>query len=156
MSFRFYKSEYNPTGLTGEAGGGITTDELSGYLGELFAYQYAYPADTTGSRVQYRKIFVRNDYGRISEDTRLWFDAQHVSGQIAVALDVQVTGVGLVNFAPSGLSGWSYPQNYTGGFKLGDLDHNEFAGVWLRQTLTNIEVANPYTSLRLYVGGIVE
>ena len=156
MSFRFYKSEYNPTGLTGEAGGGITADELSGYLGELFAYQYAYPAETTGSRVQYRKIFIRNDYGRISEDTRLWFDAQHVSGQIAVALETTGITTGTVTGAPPGLSGWGYPQSYTGGFRLGNLAHDEFVGIWLRQTLTSIEAANPYTSLRLYVGGIIE
>jgi hypothetical protein len=156
MSFRFYKSEYNPTGLTGKVGGGISTDELSGYLGELFAYQYAYPPETTGSAVQYRKIFVRNTFGKVSEDTRLWFDAQHVSGQIAVALDVTGATTGTVIFPPSGLSGWSYPQNYTGGFKLGNLDNNETAAIWLRQTLANIETTNPYTSLRIYIGGIVE
>jgi hypothetical protein len=156
MSFRFYKSEYNPTGLTGLVGGDITVDELSGYLGELFAYQYAYPSEVTGAVVQYRKIFVKNTYVVVSYDTRLWFDAQHVSGQMAVALQTGGPGTGAVNSTPSGLSGWSYPENYTGGFRLGDLSDNATAAVWLRQTLVNIETPSPYTSLRIYVGGIVE
>jgi len=156
MSFRFYKSEHNPTGLTGLVGGNISSDELSGYLGELFAYQYAYPSDVTGAVLQYRKIYIKNTYGIVSYDTRLWFDAQHVSGQMAVALETGGAGLGVVNSAPAGLSGWAYPESYTGGFRLGDLNNGATAAVWLRQTLANIETPNPYTSLRIYVGGIVE
>ena len=156
MSFRFYKSEFNPTGLTGLVGGDVTVDELSGYLGELFAYQYAYPADTTGAVVQYRKLFVKNTYGTTATDTRLWFDAEHVSGQMSVALETGEINTGLVTYPPPGLSGWAYPQDYTGGFRLGDLTSNEYVPIWLRQTLVNIETTNPYASLRIYVGGVVE
>ena len=131
MSFRFYKSEFNPTGVTGLVGGSITSTELSGYLGELFAYQYANPVEVTGSVVQYRKVFVKNTYGTVSYDTRLWFDAEHVSGQMEVGLQTGGPGTGEVNVAPSGISGWAHPENYTGGFKLGTLNNGSSATIWL-------------------------
>jgi hypothetical protein len=156
MSFKFFKSQFNPTGLTGKVGGSIVETELSGYLGELFAHQYAYPIESTGAVVQYRKVFVKNEYSMTSTDTRIWLDAQHTSGQIYLALQTGSLGTGSVQRPPSDLYGWVAPNSYSGGLNIGTLHPTESTGIWLRQTLTSIESSNPYTSLRLYVGGIVE
>ena len=60
MAFRFFLSEYNPTGLTGLVGGDLGAIELSGYLGEMFAYTEAYPPETNLAVYQYRKLYVVN------------------------------------------------------------------------------------------------
>lgn len=156
MSFKFFKCQFNPTGLTGKVGGSIIETELSGYLGELFVHQYAYPSETTGAVVQYRKLFIKNQYDMTSTDTRIWLDAQHTSGQIHIAVQTGSLGTGSVQLPPNNLSGWFASSSYSGGVKIGTLHPTESTGIWLRQTLSNIEATNPYTSLRLYVGGIVE
>ena len=156
MSFKFFGCTYNPTGLTGTVGGSISSVELSGYLGELFYHQRAYSSDTTGTVIQYRKFYVKNTYSTTSDDTRLWFDAQHVSGQMAVALETGSPLTGNVLDGPSGLSGWSAPTSYSGGFRLGDIATNGYTGIWMRQTLTQIDESVPYVSLRVYVGGVVD
>ena len=156
MSYKFFKSEYTPTGLTEKVGGNITSVELSGYLGELFPHQYAYPIESTGAVIQYRKLFIKNTYTSSSTETKIWLDAQHVSNQIAVAVQVNQSGTGNYQNPPSGLNGWYYPTTYGNGVSLGTLAPNASTGIWLRQTLSGVETSNPYTSLRLYVGGVVE
>ena len=157
MSYIFYKSASNPT-TTGEVvGGDITTVELSGYLGELFPRVDAPPEDTNLSTVQYRKIFVKNEYTFSSANTRLWLDAEQHRGQIAIAVQTGLSDTianGLA--APSGISDWANPTNFSNGLEIGTLGVNSYTGVWLRQTLTDIHEADPYASLRLYVGGIIE
>lgn len=156
MAFRFFLSEYNPTGLTGLVGGALGAIELSGYLGELFAYTEAYPPETNLAVYQYRKLYLVNNYGQDCSDVRVWLDAEHVTGQIQLSLDVGGPTTGAVNIAPTGLVGsWTAPKNYSLGLQVGTMSNGEAKAIWLKQTLTGIETSNPYTSLRLYAGGIL-
>ena len=155
--FKFYKSEYCPSDLTGQVGGNITQYELSGYLGETFAYTVAPPEEYSGAYYQYRKVFVKNTYSSTSTNTRLWLDAEQHPGQIAIAiatgqLSNSITGS---SNAPQGVSSWASPQNYSQGILVGTMTSNSSTGVWLRQKLQNITEPDPYSSLRIYVGGIL-
>lgn len=155
--FTFYKSEYNPSTTGSVVGGNITTLPLSGYLGELFPRVDSPPEESTGSAVQYRKIFVKNEYEFSSSNTRLWLDAEQHRGQIAIAIQTGVSNTIANGLAtPTGISSWANPTNYSNGIEIGTLGSNTATGVWLRQTLTNITEPDPYASLRLYVGGILE
>ena len=156
MAFRFFTSEYNPTGLSGLVGGGISSLELSGYLGELFSFAEAYPIDVNIPVYQYRKLFVVNNYGQECSDVRVWIDSEHVTGQIELCLEYTVGTTGGISSEPVGLAGsWSAPKNYAQGLAVGSLLNGESKGVWLRQTLVGISSSNPYASLRLYAGGVL-
>jgi hypothetical protein len=156
MAFRFFLSEFNATGLTGQVGGDLGAIELSGYLGELFTFAEAYPSETSIGVYQYRKIYLVNNYGRDCEDVRLWIDAEHVTGQIQLSLDVGGATTGSVNIEPTGLVGsWASPKNYSNGLSVGTMSNGDYKGVWLKQTLSGIESSNLYASFRLYAGGIL-
>lgn len=155
--FKFFKSLHNPSNLTGSVGGEISTVELSGYLGELFAYVASPPEETTGAYYQYRKIFVKNEHEFSSTNTRLWLDAEQHPGQISIS--IQTGGSATMANAttePSGISSWTNPTNYSEGIEIGTISPNAHTGIWLRQTLSNITEPDPYASLRLYIGGIVD
>ena len=156
MSYKFFKPLYNPPDLSGLVGGSITSQELSGYIGELFYHRTANPVESTGVLHQYRKVFVKNTYSSDSVDTKVWFDAQHMSGQMYLATEVSTAGTGTVYAGATGLTSWSIPASYSGGVALGDMAANGTAAIWLRQTLSGIESSNPYVSLRMYVGGVVD
>ena len=153
--FIFYKSEFNPTNLTGQVGGDITSVELSGYLGELFVHREAPPYESTGVYYQYRKIFVKNDYDVSLTDVKMWFDAEEHPGQISMAAQTGASySIANGTIEPTGITVWSSPNNYSEGIDLGDLSAGAHTGVWLRQALTNISEDEPYASLRINIGGI--
>lgn len=155
--YNFYKSELNPTSNTGEIGGDISTEVVSGYLGELFQRVDAPPSSSDLSTVYYRKIFVTNDHDFTSSETRLWLDAEQHRGQIAVATQTGTSySIPSGQAEPTGISSWANPQNYADGLEVGSLAVGAQTGIWIRQTLTSIEEPDPYASLRLYIGGIVE
>lgn len=155
--FVFYTPQYNPTTTGSTIGGNITNNELSGYLSELFPRVSAPPEESTGSYIQYRKIFIKNEHTLQSLNTRLWLDAEQHRGQIAIAVQTGVSNT-IANAAsePTGISDWANPSNYSNGLEIGTLTAGSHTGVWLRQTLTAITEPDPYASLRLYVAGIVE
>jgi len=154
--FKFFQAQYNPQDLTGTVGGSISTLELSGYLGELFTYTVAPPEEYTGAYYQYRKIFVMNDYESSSSNTRLWLDAQQHPDQISIA--VQTGGTPTVANAstePNGITTWAQPSNFSEGVEIGTMTSSSYTGVWLRQKLSEVTEADPYSSLRIYIGGII-
>lgn len=155
--FKFFKASYNPQNLTGEVGGNISSSELSGYLGELFQRVDSPPAESTGEYNQYRKIFVKNTYDSSSVNTRLWLDAEHHRGQISLAIQTGESysiGNGLVE--PSGISNWTNGRNYSEGVEIGTLASNSSTGVWIRQSLSNITEEDPFASVRIHIGGIIQ
>jgi hypothetical protein len=157
MSFSFYLPESNPSTTGSQIGGAITSSPLSGYLGELFPRIEAPPVNSSLSFVQYRKIFVKNEYNFGSANTRLWLDAEQHRGQIAVAVQTGVSDtIANALAVPSGISDWASPTNYSNGLEIGTLGSNSYTGVWVRQTLTDISEPDPYASLRLYIGGLLD
>lgn len=155
--FVFYKSQYNPEGLSGTVGGQISTTPLSGYIGEVLANVEAPPEETSVSSNQYRKIFVKNEYATSSEHTRLWLDAVEHPAQIYLAVDATTGGtISSPLTAPSGVSVWSAPSNYAEGIDLGTISRNGYKAIWIKQMLSGITEPDPYATFRLYVGGIVE
>ena len=155
--YNFYKAEYNPNNLTGQVGGSSTTINLSGYLGELFPRVDAPPTESDRVYTQYRKIFIKNEYDSTSNNTRLWLDAEQHRGQIAIAVQTGVSySITSGSVEPTGISSWANPQNYANGLEIGTLTANSITGVWVRQTLTSITEPDPFVSLRLHIGGILE
>ncbi len=152
----FYKSEYNPTGLTEQVGGNIGTTPLSGYLGELFTY-ISSPPSGTDSANQYRKVFVKNTYTTSLEYVRIWLDAVEHPEQISIANSntYNDTSSG-ASFAPLSVSGWTSPTNFFSGLDLGTITPNTYTGFWIKQTLSGIDTPDPYATLRLYAGGVFQ
>jgi hypothetical protein len=154
--FVFYKPEYSPTTLSGQVGGNIGTTVLSGYLGEVFAYVDA-PPSGIDPVFQYRKLFIKNTYTSTIGYTRVWLDAVEHPEQITVANSLFYNDyTSGSTFAPTGVSGWISPSNFLSGLDLGTLRPNSTTGFWIRQTLSGIESADPYATLRLYVGGVLQ
>lgn len=154
--FKFYKSEYNPPSLTGQVGGDISSEMLSGYIGELFYNVSVPPSGVNTTFYQYRKVFIKNEHAALSSNTRLWIDAIEHPSQISIALslgldDISSTATG----QPVGVSGWVAPSNYAEGLSIGTLNSNAYTGVWVRQALSGISTPDPYASFRIYAGGIV-
>lgn len=155
MTFKIYKSEYNPSNLTGQVGGDIGSSTLSGYIDELFYNISANPegVDTT---YQYRKVFIKNEYATQSTNTRIWVDAIEHDDQISLSLasgltDTSATPTG----EPAGVTDWSLPRNYAEGIDIGSLGPNTYSGVWIRQSLSGVTTPDPYATFRIYVGGLV-
>lgn len=155
--FIFYKSQLNPSNVTGEVGGNISSYVLSGYLNELFPRVDAPPVESTGEYIQYRKIFIKNEYESSSTNTRIWLDAEQHRGQISIA-SISGASYSITNglTEPTGISSWTNGRNYAEGLNLGTLSANSSTGVWIRQVLSNITEEDPFASVRIYIGGIVQ
>lgn len=155
--FNIYLSEYNPNNLTGQVGGDISSSTLSGYVTELFPHVSSPPSGTSESHVQYRKVFVKNEYDYASDETRIWIEGAEHPDQVSVAI---ATGVSEVlasgTVAPTGNGAWRTPTNYANGISIGTLPASSYSGIWIRQTLSGIASADPYVSFRLYIGGVLE
>lgn len=154
--FDIYKSEYNPSDFTGQVGGGIGTEVLSGYLNELFQHVTAPPSGLDDVAFQYRKIFIKNTHPTTSTNTRVWIDAIEHSEQITID---NASGLADTTYAstgePIGVTGWKETSNYADALSIGTLSANASTGVWLRQTLSGIDNPDPYATFRIYVGGLV-
>lgn len=154
--YQIYHAEYNPNNLTGVVGGDIGTSLLSGYIGELFYEITSPPSGLDTTEYQYRKVFIRNTHTTTSYYTRVWIDAAEHIEQLSLA-----TPTGLVDSSPTptdqptGVSGWTTPENYAEGLSLGTLTVNGYTGLWIRQSLSGITSPDPYATFRLYVGGII-
>ncbi len=154
--FEVYKSQYNPTNLTGQVGGGIGTEMLSGYLGELFYHIATPPSGIDEIVYQYRKVFVKNTYAVQSTYTRVWIDSLEHTDQISVANSYTLNDTASTPTGqPTNVTGWSLPTDYAEGLPLGTLNPNTSTGFWIRQALSGIASPDPYATFRLYVGGVV-
>jgi hypothetical protein len=155
--FKFYLPQFNPDNLTGQVGGVTSAVPVSGYLGELFVHVSAPPSGTQVGATQYRKVFLKNEFTAQSTITRIWLDAVEHLGQISVALEDSVgdTSTDPVT-EPTNVTGWVSPTNYSEGLEIGTLAANNSTGLWIRQTLSGISIADPYATVRLYGGGLVE
>lgn len=155
MTFKIYKSEYNPSNLTDQVGGDISALELSGYIDELFYDISVNPGDSTVV-YQYRKVFVKNEYETQSTNTRIWIDALEHEDQVSLALEGSASDVSSSPTGqPAGVTSWTLPRNYAEGIDLGSIPANSYTGVWVRQSLSGLISPDPYASFRIYVGGII-
>lgn len=156
MTFQIYKSEYNPSDLTGQVGGNIGSEILSGYINELFQHVSSPPSGLATTSYQYRKVFVKNAYTSTSTNTRVWVDAIEHVDQISLAGSTGISDIGATSTGePIGISGWVSPSNYAEGISIGTLTSNASTGVWIRQALSGVSTPDPYATFRIYVGGIV-
>lgn len=154
--FQIYESQYNPQNLTGQVGGDIGSDILSGYLGELFYHIETPPSGIDTVTYQYRKVFIRNGYSLKSTYTRVWIDSLEHTDQISLANSSTLTDTSSsATGAPLMVSGWTLPTNYAEGLALGTLNPNAYTGFWIRQGLSGVTSPDPYATFRLYVGGVV-
>lgn len=154
--FLIYKAQYNPSNLTGQVGGDISTYQLSGYIGELFYHITAPASGVDDVTYQYRKVFFKNSYNRTSTNTRVWVDAAEHLDQLSICASYSMTDTTTTPTGqPSGVTGWVTPLNYSQGIDLGTLATNAYTGIWIRQALSGITSPDPYATFRLYVGGLV-
>tara|TARA_R110002074_G_scaffold402324_1_gene607046 strand:+ start:96379 stop:96852 length:474 start_codon:yes stop_codon:yes gene_type:complete len=157
MSFQIYKPEYNPSDLTGQVGGNIGSEILSGYINELFQHISSPPSGLDTTSYQYRKVFIKNEHTSTSTNTRVWVDAIEHVDQISLAESTGVEDSSTSSTGePVGISGWRSSSNYAEGVSLGTLTSNAYSGVWIRQALSGVSTPDPYATFRIYVGGIVQ
>lgn len=153
--FNFYKSTYNPVGLSGTVGGAISSVPLSGYLNELFAHVDAPPSGIEPV-YQYRKIHIVNEFVTTSTYTKVWLDEVDHTDQLSIALEPSGSSQSSSpTTAPSGISTWYSPSNYVEGISIGTLVSSAHTGLWIRQTLTGIVEEDPFATCRICVGGII-
>lgn len=155
MTFEFYHTTANPTGLAGTVGGGMTGSLVQGNLNELFSYVEAPPSGSSDIAFQYRKVHIKNA-GLVSlTGVKLWLDAVEHTDQIHIGLE---NTSGQTVFAPTGSAPagvtFSQPANYTGGVDASTFIPGYSTGVWIRQGLSGIHEPDPYASARLNVGGL--
>ncbi len=156
MTLNFYHAANNPTGLTGTVGGAVSTDVISGYLGELFAHVAAPPTGTNTGVVQHRKVYIQNNYGTTSLGTKVWIDGLEHSGQIHIAPESGANqSITHPTGTPENVTGWVDPVNYLSGMDFGDITSGAASGIWIRQTLSGIQVEDPYATFTLHAGGLV-
>lgn len=154
--FKFYKPLQHPTGLTGTVGGGISTQLVSGYVGEVFAHASSPPSGTSEVFEQYRQVYIKNEYGHQLSNVRVYVvDAEHPE-QISIGL---ASGLAQTTSSPTGapdnvtfVQGYSYQS----GISLGTLTNNSYSGVWIKIALSGIHVSDPYASFTLKAGGQAE
>ena len=157
MTFKIYKPEYNPRDLTGQVGGDIGSEILSGYINELFQHISSPPSGVDTTSYQYRKVFVKNTFTSTATNTRVWVDAVEHVDQISIAQSIALDDSSTSSTGePAGISGWTSPSNYAEGKSLGTLTSNAYTGIWIRQALTDVSLPDPYATFRIYVGGIVQ
>lgn len=155
MTFKIYKSEYNPSNLTGQVGGDISSSTLSGYIDELF-YNISTNPEGIDTTYQYRKVFIKNEYATQSTNTRIWIDALEHDDQISLCVATGLTDTSTSPTGePLGVTSWSLPRNYAEGIDLGSIGPSTYSGVWIRQSLSGVTSPDPYATFRIYVGGIV-
>lgn len=154
--FEIYKSQYNPVDFTGQVGGNIGSEVLSGYVNELFQHVTSPPSGVNETAYQYRKIFIKNTYITASTHTRVWIDAIEHPEQITMD---NSSGLADTTYAstgePVGVTGWNTTTNYDDALSIGTLNPNAYTGVWLRQSLSGIDIPDPYATFRIYVGGVI-
>jgi len=158
MSFVFYNSTNNPTGLSGTVGGTADTNTpLSGYLGELFTHVFSPPSGLNISGAfQYRKVSVKNGHSSTSRETRAWLDAVEHSGQVSIALEASTNQTSTSPTGePSNVTTWSSAADYNSGLELGNMLAGSISGIWIRQELSGIQSPDPYASFTIVVGGLV-
>lgn len=153
--FKTYLPEYNPNNLTGQVGGTVSSLALSGYIDELFPYVSAPPTGSNEVFVQYRKVFIKNEYETDSSTTRVWIEGAEHLNQISVGIGGASDTISSATGIPS-VSIWATPTSYSNGLEIGTIAANTASGIWLRQTLSGIVNPDPYVTFRLYIGGRLE
>ncbi|MCB1713367.1 MAG: hypothetical protein KDH96_13145 [Candidatus Riesia sp.] len=154
--FKVYKPEYNPQDLSGQVGGTITSNLFSGYLNELFYHVSVPPSGVDEVAYQYRKLFIKNEHTTSSTNTRIWLDSLEHPSQISICRSSGLSDyTSSATGEPSGVTGWVSPTNYAEGLSLGTMTSSAYSGVWIRQALSGIEEPDPYSSFRIYIGGII-
>lgn len=130
--FKFYLPEYNPTGMSGVVGGGITNQELLPRKNALFA-----PRETSDLSVneQYRKLFIKQIYSaNLTGLTVELVNTEH-SDQIyfGIATGSSDESISSPLVAPTGVAitgSVSYPIVFTGSGVVGTA-----IPIWLKQTI---------------------
>ena len=136
--FKFYKSEFNPTGLSGVVGGSISNLEVQPQLNELFAPMSVSDVVTQN---QYRKVFAKQV--RSGSFTGVSIELGNVEHEDQIFFNIPTGAIGLTGTASNPLSAPESLQ-YVGAFS-GDYDtsilatasstYNTVIPIWLRQTL---------------------
>lgn len=155
MTWAFYHTTNNPTGLSGTVGGAISTTGVAGNLNELFAYVDSPPSGVDTEAVQYRKIHVKNEGTVTLTGVYVWIDAIEHTGQIYIGVEdsAEQSISEPTGSAPTSVS-FSQPLSYTEGISLGTFAADAHTGIWLRQTLSGISEPDPYATFRVSIGGI--
>lgn len=138
-------------GAMSTAGGGvITTDQLNNVWDNVSG------DEASAGDIEYRGIYVENAVASALTLTgaKIWISSDTTSGDdeidIALAdegLSVAMEVIGNESTAPTGPS-FTHPGSFAAGLTLGDMDQNDYFGIWLRRTVNSSAAAanaNPYT-----------
>jgi len=154
--FKFYEPIANPTGLSGEVGGWISSTELQPKLGYLFV-DIATPELST--QRQFRKVWIKQEGLGTFEDVSLNIVNIEHTGQIDF-----VTGSPLsTDFAsspldyPTGDYGALVDANFSGNVDsamyIGGTTQNDLVPVWIRQTIATGDGTDVLSSFSFQVKG---
>lgn len=153
--FEFYHAQNNPRDLTSQVGGPISTTKVKGALNELFVHVDAPPSSTSSTFEQYRKIYIKNDSTYSFSGVKVWLtDIEH-SNQISIGFESSADqSIASGTLAPGGVT-FSSPTTYTDGIAIsGTVDPGFASGLWIKQTLTDIDQPDNYATIKITVGGI--
>ena len=151
--FEFFHPQNNPGDLTGLVGGNITTQRLTGYLGEVFTHVESPPTGIDMTGTQYRLVYVRNTSTTPLVDCRVWLEDLEHPEQISLTTGASTLTANATT-EPATIGTWESPTSYQQGFSIGNLGAGASQGIWLRQQLSSITEPDPYATFRLVVGGV--
>jgi hypothetical protein len=131
--FKFYLPEFNPTGMSGTVGGGITIEELLPRKNALFAPREI--SDLTTSE-QYRKLFIKQVYSAVLTGLTVELVNTEHSDQIyfGIATGSVDETISSPLIAPTGVALTGSTTNsvtYTGSGVVGTT-----IPIWLKQTIS--------------------
>lgn len=154
--FKFYEPVANPTGLSGEVGGLISSNEIQPKLGELFT-DIATPELT--EELQFRKLWIKQEGQGTFQDVSLNVVYVEHTGQISF-----VTGSPIGTDAasnplsyPTGDYGTLVDANFSGNVDtsmyIGNTIQNDTVPVWIRQKISTGAGSDALSSFAFQVKG---
>jgi hypothetical protein len=154
--FKFYSPANNPSNFTSPVGGAIdTTKELTGILGELLITRNAAASGSGTVRYQYRKVYLLNNTINKYTTIKTWISEVEVSSQISIGIETSNNqSTTNAETAPTGVT-FSSPSDYVSGLSIGNLNTGASIGIWIKQTITDSDEANPYITFNLSAAGVV-
>ena len=150
--FRFLYPEYNPPGLSGAVGGGITSGELPSSLNSLLV-----PAQVSGSSYyQYRKLWIE----QLSEDSftslGLQFANSEYSNRVefAYATGAYATGVATNPLTiPENIVDGDFSSSIDGSLDLSSGEAGSQYAIWIRQAIVSGDQPDSMASVNIRITG---
>jgi hypothetical protein len=149
--FKFYKPQYNPTGMSGTVGGAISTSELLPRKDALFS-----PRETSEliSVEQYRKVYAKQVYAVTLTGVTVQLSNTDYTGHISFGVS---TGTNDTSSSPgTAPAGVSFTGNYLNSITVaGTTTSGSVIPIWIKQQIAANSGDDDFVSFQLRILGTI-